>query len=122
MVLNGASQKLDIPPAPPSLTGEAPLEPNVYSDGAFTHPATPIWPLAFSMHKQCADGLESFLYLDGLPSSSARAELLALLGSTFIPAPVHVALDNQSVVGFASYLVQAMRESTEFCFNQFHNK
>eukprot|EP00973_Karenia_brevis_P039664 5476164-Karenia_brevis.AAC.1 len=144
-VINGVEQKLELPPAPPPEERPAPAEPNVYTDGALTNPSIPVFGLAsggvwhptrniaslplsdlekeFALHKQCHDGLESFLYLDGLPSSSARAELLALIGSLFTPSPLHVALDNQSVVDYASYLIDILRNSVEFdCAVQFHKK
>eukprot|EP00973_Karenia_brevis_P063549 8830292-Karenia_brevis.AAC.1 len=63
------------------------------------------------------------MYLDGLPSSSARSELLALTGSMFIPTAIHVALDNQSVVDYASHLVDLLQSSVEFnSTDQFHKK
>eukprot|EP00973_Karenia_brevis_P000674 96310-Karenia_brevis.AAC.1 len=49
-----------------------------------------------------------FAYLDGLPSSSTRAELLGLIISLYSPGPVHTALDNASVVSFAQILLHQL--------------
>eukprot|EP00973_Karenia_brevis_P059145 8235207-Karenia_brevis.AAC.1 len=92
-MLNGCEQKLDPPPPPPYQPGVAPTQPNVFSDGAFTHPTTPMYGLStggiwhpsrqldviplssleldYSLHKQCHDGLEMFMYLDGVQSFCA---------------------------------------------------
>eukprot|EP00973_Karenia_brevis_P035530 4898582-Karenia_brevis.AAC.1 len=45
-------------------------------------------------------------YLDGLPSSSTRAELLGLIICLYYPGPVHTALDNSAVVTFANFLIK----------------
>eukprot|EP00973_Karenia_brevis_P049929 6932497-Karenia_brevis.AAC.1 len=99
----------------------------MYSDGAFTHPATPVFGLAsagvwhpgrtadngslsmledeFSLCCFKSDGLEISAYLDGIPSSSTRAELVGLIIALYSPGPVHVAIDNAAVVSFAQFLI-----------------
>eukprot|EP00973_Karenia_brevis_P064902 9014037-Karenia_brevis.AAC.1 len=105
---------------PAKIVERAPELPNVYTDGSLNHPTLPTYALAtagiwhpgrqsealplttlekeLALHKFTNDGLESYYYLTGLPSSSTRTELLGLLGSLYIPQGVHVALDNQAVV------------------------
>eukprot|EP00973_Karenia_brevis_P045738 6334342-Karenia_brevis.AAC.1 len=56
--------------------------------------------LSYATHKCANDGLEVFTYLDGLPSSSSRAELLGLIMGCYTPGPAHIALDNLSVVRY----------------------
>eukprot|EP00973_Karenia_brevis_P070380 9783547-Karenia_brevis.AAC.1 len=45
-ILNNIQQRLDPPPHPAFVETEAPEQPNIYSDGAFTHPTTPWYGLA----------------------------------------------------------------------------
>eukprot|EP00973_Karenia_brevis_P092953 12414858-Karenia_brevis.AAC.1 len=78
--------------------------------------------IQFAAHKECRDGVESSLYLSGLPSSSTRAELLGLLGALLIPQPVHVALDNKADVDYAQYLITSLCKGIHFdaehCFHK----
>eukprot|EP00973_Karenia_brevis_P034255 4725144-Karenia_brevis.AAC.1 len=61
--------------------------------------------------------MELFSYLDGYQSSSTRAELVALILSLYAPGPVHVALDNASVVSFAQFLLHHLQHHDLPCFD-----
>eukprot|EP00973_Karenia_brevis_P020893 2871148-Karenia_brevis.AAC.1 len=64
-----------------------------------------------------------YAYLDGLPSSSTRAELLGLILSLYYPGPVHTALDNSAVVTFANSLIKMLSsDSFHSCCPSFANK
>eukprot|EP00973_Karenia_brevis_P067518 9392231-Karenia_brevis.AAC.1 len=78
-ILNNAQQRLELPPPPPFVEDEAPEQPNIYSDGAFTHPTTPVYGLATA----------GSWHPDGYTSSSTRAELLGLIISLYSPGPTH---------------------------------
>eukprot|EP00973_Karenia_brevis_P047593 6604896-Karenia_brevis.AAC.1 len=45
-ILNNVKQQLELPPLPPHVDVPAPTHPIIYSDGAFTHPVTPVFGLA----------------------------------------------------------------------------
>eukprot|EP00973_Karenia_brevis_P062638 8709785-Karenia_brevis.AAC.1 len=100
-ILNQAMEKLEPPPPPSYVVQHAPGEPNVFTDGSFSHSKCPAYGLAtagawhphrrideqplselemaYATHECASDGLELLTYLDGLPSSSTRAELLGLI-------------------------------------------
>eukprot|EP00973_Karenia_brevis_P059164 8237308-Karenia_brevis.AAC.1 len=102
-------QKLEPPPSPPYVVQHAPDDPNIFTDGSFSHSTCPVYGLAsagvwhpqrdmeaqplgdleiqYSTHQCAPDGLEVYTYLDGLTSSSTRAELLGLIMGCHTPGP-----------------------------------
>eukprot|EP00973_Karenia_brevis_P010322 1398340-Karenia_brevis.AAC.1 len=134
LLLNGAANDLDDPPTPPHIHQHPPDTPNVFTDGSLSNPTQPTFGLAsagiwhpgrtattmplteleqdFATHHFTHDGLESFLYLGGLPSSSTRAELVGLLGAVLIPGAIHIALDNQAVVNISNDIISSIASQT----------
>eukprot|EP00973_Karenia_brevis_P044690 6188490-Karenia_brevis.AAC.1 len=121
-----------------------PLLPNVYSDGSFTHPTHPQFGLStcatwwphrrlhdddqleqeFSVVKQQSAGVSASVGLQGYQSSSTRAELMGAIIAILSSHPVHLALDNLSVVCTAQNFINNLQKfgfDSSILFSQMHN-
>ena len=123
--LTGEGVVLEAALLPMAVQGDAPDDPNCFSDGSFTKPAAPeygldsaaVWypsrPAGPSVLEdqyglfQISDqepGVALLGYLGGYRSSSSRIELVGTIMSMLANFPVHLAGDNLAVVNKASDL------------------
>ena len=105
------------PLLPAAVTSTTPDDPTAYSDGAFTNPTQPVYGLAtaavwwpgrvspptalehdYAWCEVRSLGRAFLGYLGGFSSSSSRIELLGTILAVFSDQPLHLAVDNASVV------------------------
>ena len=120
-------EDFELPPIN-TIEGAAPDEPNVYADGSASLPNTLQWSTAVigifypernQPYTQIEDDLmtcgfakdgkyEAYAAVSGPNAASTRAELGAMLGASLAPFPIHVAMDNISVVNRTQLLIRGI--------------
>ena len=117
----GDGELLEPPPLPKAVDSFPPGDPSAYSDGALANPKQPVYGLAtaavwrpgrdappihlehdYAICEVHRLGKDFMGHLGFYTSSSSRIELLGTIIALFSDQPLHLAVDNASVVNRAA--------------------